>query len=287
MVKFDYLEPKSLKEACELLEQHPDDAKLIAGGTALVIWMRMRLLNPAVVISLEKIPDFNYIRHDDKDGLRIGAGARHREIELAPVVRSHYPLLHETFRKVAQPRIRNMGTIGGNLCQGDPLTDPGASLMTLDAEITLASAKGKRVIPLEQFFIDYYQTDLSPGEILTEIRVPPPAKGLRWSHIKFMPRSQEDFATVGVALTMRAQNDHCEDIRLALNSVAPTILRAKRAEGVLRGKKITDNLLQEMGEIAATEVDPMDDNRGSADYKREMVEVLVRRAAQEALQRLA
>jgi len=287
MVKFDYLEPKSLKEACELLEQHPDDAKLIAGGTALVIWMRMRLLNPAVVISLEKIPDFNYIRHDDKDGLRIGAGARHREIELAPVVRSHYPLLHETFRKVAQPRIRNMGTIGGNLCQGDPLTDPGASLMALDAEITLASAKGKRVIPLEQFFIDYYQTDLSPGEILTEIRVPPPAKGLRWSHIKFMPRSQEDFATVGVALTMRAQNDHCEDIRLALNSVAPTILRAKRAEGVLRGKKITDNLLQEMGEIAATEVDPMDDNRGSADYKREMVEVLVRRAAQEALQRLA
>ncbi len=287
MVKFDYVEPESIEEACELLEQHPDDAKLIAGGTALVIWMRMRLLNPAVVISLEKIPDFNYIRHDDKDGLRIGAGARHREIELAPVVRSRYPLLHETFRKVAQPRIRNMGTIGGNLCQGDPLTDPGASLMTLDAEITLASAKGKRVIPLEQFFIDYYQTDLSPGEILTEIRVPPPAKGLRWSHIKFMPRSQEDFATVGVALTMRAQNDHCEDIRLALNSVAPTILRAKRAEGVLRGKKITDNLLQEMGEIAATEVDPMDDNRGSAEYKREMVKVLVRRAAKEALQRPA
>lgn len=287
MVKFDYVEPESIEEACKLLEQHPDDAKLIAGGTALVIWMRMRLLNPAVVISLEKIPDFNYIRHDDKDGLRIGAAARHREIELAPVVRSRYPLLHETFRKVAQPRIRNMGTIGGNLCQGDPLTDPGASLMALDAEITLASAKGKRVMPLEQFFIDYYQTDLSPGEILTEIRVPPPAEGLRWSHIKFMPRSQEDFATVGVALTMRAQNDHCEDIRLALNSVAPTILRAKRAEGVLRGKKITDNLLQEMGEIAATEVDPMDDNRGSAEYKREMVAVLVRRAAKEALQRPA
>lgn len=287
MIKFEYLEPGSLEEACGLLEEHPDDAKVIAGGTALVIWMRMRLLNPALIISLEKIPDFNYIRYDEKYGLRIGAGARHREIELSPIVRSHYPLLHETFRKVAQPRIRNMGTIGGNLCQGDPLTDPGASLITLDAEITLTNAKGRRVIPLEQFFLDYYQTDLSPGEILTEIRVPPPAKGLRWSHIKFLPRSQEDFATVGVALTLRVQNDLCEDIRLALNSVAPTILRAKRAESVLRGKKITDHLLQEMGEIAATEVDPMDDNRGSADYKREMVKVLVRRAAREALQRVA
>ena len=285
MVKFEYLEPKSLQEACELLEQHPDDGKLIAGGTALLIMMRMRLLNPGYIISLEKIPDFNCIRYDDKEGLRIGAGARHREIELSPAVRTHYPMIHETFRKVAQPRIRNMGTIGGNLCQGDPLTDPGASLMTLDAELTLTSAKGKRVLPLEQFFIDYYQTDLRPGEILTDIRVPPPAKGLGWSHIKFMPRSQEDFATVGVALTLSVRNDHCEDIRLALNSVAPTILRAKRAEGVLRGKKVTDQLLREMGETAATEVDPMDDNRGSADYKRELVKVLVRRAAKEALQR--
>ena len=287
MVKFEYLEPKSLKEACELLEQHPDDAKIIAGGTALLIWMRMRLLNPRLVISLEKIPDFNYIRYDNKDGLRIGAGARHREIELAPVVQSHYPLLHETFRKVAQPRIRNMGTIGGNLCQGDPLTDPGASLIALDAEITLTHNKQKRTLPLEEFFVDYYQTDLRPGEILTEIHVPPPLKPLGWSHIKFTPRSEEDFATVGIALTVRGQRDLCEDIRLALNSVAPTILRAKRAEDVLRGNKVTDGLLQEMGETAAAEVDPMDDNRGSAEYKCEMVKVLVRRATKQALQRLA
>lgn len=286
MVKFDYIEPGSLREACELLEQHPDDAKVIAGGTALLIWMRMRLLNPRFVISLEKIPDFNYICYDDKDGLRIGAGARHREIELAPVVQSHYPLLHETFRKVAQPRIRNMGTIGGNLCQGDPLTDPGASLIALDAELTLSHSKGKRTLPLEEFFVDYYQTDLRPGEILTEIHVPPPIQPLGWSHIKFTPRSEEDFATVGIALTVRGQRDLCEDIRLALNSVAPTILRAKRAENILRGQQVTEKLLQEMAETAATEVDPMDDNRGSAEYKRELVKVLVRRAAKEALQRI-
>lgn len=285
MVKFDYLEPESLPAACDLLEQHPDDGKVIAGGTALLIWMRMGLLKPSLLISLEKIPEFNYIRHDDIDGLRIGAGARHREIELAPAVRSRYPLLYETFRKVAQPRIRNMGTIGGNLCQGDPLTDPGAALIALDAEITLTGSSGKRVLALEQFFVDYYQTDLRPGEILTEIHVPPAAKRLGWSHIKFTPRSAEDFATVGVALTLSGEKDHCEDIRLALNSVAPTIIRARRAENVLRGKKITDELMQEMGEIAAAETDPIDDNRGSSEYKRELVKVLVRRAAKEALQK--
>ena len=286
MVKFDYLEPGSLKEACELLEQHPDEAKVIAGGTALLIWMRMRLLNPRIVISLEKVPEFNYIRYDDKDGLRIGAGARHRDIELAPAIQSHYPLLHETFRKVAQPRIRNMGTIGGNLCQGDPLTDPGASLIALDAEIALTHSKGKRNIPLEDFFVDYYQTDLKPGEILTEIHVPSPTKPLGWSHIKFTPRSVEDFATVGVALTLWGNGKQCDDIRLALNSVAPRILRAKRAENILRGHQVTDPLVREMAETAATEVDPMDDNRGSAEYKRELVKVLVRRAAKEALERI-
>jgi carbon-monoxide dehydrogenase medium subunit len=283
MVKFDYIEPESVQDACALLERHGDEAKLIAGGTALLIWMRMKLLNPRVVISLAKIPGFDTIRFDPKNGLTIGAGARHRDIELHPAVREHYPLLHETFRKVAQPRIRNMATIGGNLAQGDPLTDPGASLLALDAEAVLASSKGIRTVPLAEYFVDYYQTAIEPGEILTEIRVPPSVSGLRWSHIKFVPRSQEDFATVGVALTMKARDGHCEDIRLALNSVAPTILRAKRAEEILRKQKITDKLISEMAEVAASETDPIDDNRGSSEYKREMVKVLVRRAAQEAL----
>jgi len=286
MVKFDYLEPENIPDACALLERHGEEAKLIAGGTALLIWMRMKLLNPRVVISLAKIPDFESIRFDPKNGLTIGAGARHRDIELHPAVREHYPLLHETFAKVAQPRIRNMATIGGNLCQGDPLTDPGSSLLSLDAEAVLASSKGKRTVPLSEFFVDYYQTVIETGEILTEIRVPPPVSGLRWSHIKFLPRSQEDFATVGVALTLRLHDETCEDIRLALNSVAPTILRAKRAEEILRKQKINDKLITQMAEVAASETDPIDDNRGSAEYKREMVRVLVRRAAQVALQRI-
>jgi aerobic carbon-monoxide dehydrogenase medium subunit len=284
MIRFDYIEPTTLKKAFALLEKHGDDARVIAGGTSLLIMMRQRLLMPRVVISLARIPKFSTIAYNPKEGLRIGAGARHRDIELSSIVKRHYPLLHETFRKVAQPRIRNMGTVGGNLAAGDPLTDPGSSLIALDANVVLTSSQGRRALRLDEFFVDYYQTALNPGELLTEIHVPPPQRP-GWSHIKFTPRSVEDFATVGVAITLSAKNGVCEDVRLGLNSVASTIVHAKRAEAVLRGQNITEAKLNEMGEIAATEVDPMDDNRGSAEYKREMVKVLVRRAAQEALQR--
>jgi aerobic carbon-monoxide dehydrogenase medium subunit len=286
MIRFDYQEPTTLKKTFSLMEKYGDGARVMAGGTALIIMMRQRLLTPKVVISLGRIPKFDRITYNNKDGLRIGAGARHRDIELSPAVRKHYPLLQETFRKVAQPRIRNMGTVGGNLAGGDPLTDPGASLIALDAEVTLASGNGQRRLRLDEFFIDYYQTALEPGELLTEVHVPPPQRP-GWSHIKFTPRSIEDFATVGVAITLKASNGTCEDVRVGLNSVASTIVRARKAEEVLRGKSITDAALQEMGEVAATECDPTDDNRGSAEYKREMVKVLVRRAVQEALQQLA
>jgi carbon-monoxide dehydrogenase medium subunit len=286
MIRFDYQEPMTLKKAFSLMEKHGDEGRVIAGGTSLLIMMRQRLLTPKVVISLACIPKFDKITFNAKDGLRIGAGARHRDIELSPAVQKHYPLLHETFRKVAQPRIRNMGTVGGNLAAGDPLTDPGASLIALDAEVTLSSSKGQRRLRLDEFFIDYYQTALEPGELLTEIHVPPPQRS-GWSHIKFTPRSVEDFATVGVAITLQTRNGTCEDVRVGLNSVASTIVRARKAEEVLRGKTIDDATLQEMGEVASTECDPTDDNRGSADYKREMVKVLVRRAAQEALQRVS
>jgi aerobic carbon-monoxide dehydrogenase medium subunit len=284
MIRFDDQEPTTLKKAFGLMEKYGDDARVIAGGTSLIIMMRQRLLTPKVVISLARIPKFDRITYNVKDGLRIGAGARHRDIELSPAVRKHYPLLYETFRKVAQPRIRNMGTVGGNLAGGDPLTDPGASLIALDAELILTSSKGQRRLRLDEFFVDYYQTALEPQELLTEIHVPPPQRP-SWSHIKFTPRSIEDFATVGVAITLRANNGTCEDVRLGLNSVASTIVHAKKAEEVLRGKPITDTTLQEMGEVAATECDPTDDNRGSAEYKRDMVKVLVPRAAKQALQR--
>ena len=285
MIRFDYLEPTTLNKALVLMEKHGEDGRVIAGGTSLLIMMRQRLLMPNVVISLARIPKFDAIRFNAKTGLSIGAGARHRDIELSPIIKKHYPILHETFHNVAQPRIRNMGTIGGNLAAGDPLTDPGASLIALDAEVVVISRAGRRMLKLDEFFIDYYQTALNAGELLTEIRVPPPSRP-GWSHIKFTPRSVEDFATVGVAITLSAKDGVCEDVRLGLNSVASTIIHAKQAEQILRGNTIDDDLLRRMGEIAASETDPVDDNRGSADYKREMVRVLVPRAAKEALQRV-
>ncbi|MDE0355116.1 MAG: xanthine dehydrogenase family protein subunit M [Deltaproteobacteria bacterium] len=284
--KFEYLAPTSLDEACALLQEHSDDAKLLAGGTALVMWMRMGLLSPGFVIDLERVPGLDGIDYDPSDGLRIGAGVKHRDLELCPEVREHYPLLQETFYKVAQPRIRLMATVGGNLSHGDPLTDPGASFMALDAEVTLRGSRGERTLSVEEFFVDYYETALEPDEILTSVHVPPPA-GTAWSHIKFTPRSEEDFATVGVAVTMSGEGSRCDDVRIALNSVGPTIFRAHAAEDLLRGRDITPERVVEAGAAAAEASDPIEDVRGTSDYKRDLVAVFVHRAVEQAAAKLS
>ena len=178
-----------------------------------------------------------------------------------------------------------MATVGGNLSHGDPLTDPGASFIALDAEVTLRSSRGERTLSVEDFFVDYYETALEPDEILTSIHVPPPA-GPGWSHFKFTPRSEEDFATVGVAVTMTGAGSRCEDVRIGLNSVGPTIFRARAAEDILRGKEVTPAVLEQAGAAAAEASDPIEDVRGSSDYKRELVAVFVRRAVEQAATRL-
>ena len=283
--KFEYLAPTSLDEACALLQEHEGDAKLLAGGTALVMWLRMGLLSPGYVIDLENVPGLDGITYDPADGLRIGAGVKHRDLELCPEVREHYPLLQETFYKVAQPRIRLMATVGGNLSHGDLMTDPGASFMALDAEVTLCSSRGERTVSVEDFFVDYYETALEPDEILTSIHVPPPA-GPAWSHIKFTPRSEEDFATVGVAVTLTGTSSRCDDARIALNSVGPTIFRARAAEDVLRGRDLSPARIEEAGAAAADASDPIEDVRGSSDYKRDLTAVFVRRTLEQAAARL-
>lgn len=283
--KFEYLAPTSLDQACALLREHEGDAKLLAGGTALVMWLRMGLLSPGYVIDLENVPGLDDISYDPADGLRIGACVKHRDLELCPEVREHYPLLQETFYKVAQPRIRLMATVGGNLSHGDPMTDPGASFMALDAEVTLRSSRGERTVSVEDFFVDYYETALEPDEILTSIHVPPPA-GPAWSHIKFTPRSEEDFATVGVAVTLTGTSSRCDDARIVLNSVGPTIFRARAAEDVLRGRDLSPARIEEAGAAAADASDPIEDVRGSSDYKRDLTAVFVRRALEQAAARL-
>jgi carbon-monoxide dehydrogenase medium subunit len=202
-----------------------------------------------------------------------------------PLVRQRYPALAETFRHVATPRIRNAGTVGGNLAHGDPHLDPPVTLLALDAAVVTRSSGGKRELPLTDFFRDYYETALAPDEILTDIVLPPPAPRSGAAFIKFLPRSQDDYATVDIAAWVQLRDGvegPIEELRIALGSVGPTPFRATRAEATLRGELLTDEALAAAGEQAAAACDPEDDVRGSAAYKREVVKVLLARAVRQA-----
>ncbi len=285
--RFDFLEPTSLDEAQAALAEHGDDAKIMAGGTALILFMRQRLVQPAVIVSLRQVPGLDQVEAVD-GGLRIGALCTHRKAELNPLVRERFPALEETLERVATIRIRNMGTVGGNLAHSDPAQDPPATLLALGASVDVVGPNGKRTIPLDEFFTDYYENALEPGEVLTHINVPQPPARHAQAFSKFLPRSVDDYATVAVAvsLAMSADGKRCEEARIGLGSVAPTPLRAREAEKILRGQELTDAVLRAAGEAAAAECDPLPDIRGSAEYKREMVKVWLARTVRRALERV-
>jgi len=287
MHRFDFLEPTSLEEAYAALSEHGDDAKIMAGGTALILFMRQRLLQPAVIVSLRQVPGLDEVQAVD-GGIRIGTLVTHRRAELHPLVRERFPALEETLERVATIRIRNMGTVGGNLAHSDPAQDPPATLLALGASVDAVGPGGKRTIPLDEFFTDYYENALEPGEVLTHINVPPPPARHAQAFSKFLPRSVDDYATVAVAVSLALSPDgkRCEEAQIGLGSVAPTPLRARGAEAVLRGQELTDAVLREAGEAAAAECDPLPDIRGSAEYKREMVKVWLARTVRRALERV-
>ena len=286
MIDFDYRAPTSLDEALSLLQQHGDDARVIAGGTALVIMMKQRLVRPELVVSLRRIAELEQLSANN-GSLRLGATTTHRAVETSPVVRERWPLLAENFSHIATGRIRTMSTIGGGLVHGDPNQDPPPALIVLDAKAKLRSAQGEREIPLQQFFLDYYETDVKPGEILTEVTVPAQPAGAGWSWKKFLPRTADDYATVSVAclLTLENGSNRCKDARIALGSAGTTPVRADAAEAARRGQALTPERLAEAAREVEGQVDPISDFRGSSDYKREMAVVWTRRALEEALQR--
>lgn len=288
MVPFDYAEPETLEETLALLQEYGDEAKLLAGGTALIVFLKKELAAPSLLINLKRLTHLKEIQ-EMGDGLRIGPLATHREIERSAAVRRRLPVLAETFHKVATPRIRNMGTLGGNLCHGDPNVDPPSTLLALGTRVKLVSTRGEREIPLEDFFVDYYETVKEPDELLTEVMVSDLPAAAVAAHIKFLPKTQDDFATVGIAAVVTLEENGatplCRDIRLALNAVASRVTRAREAEGVLRGKALTPEALKAAAEAAAREVDPIHDVRGSSAYKREMVKVMVQRVIRQALEK--
>jgi len=284
MLPFEYRTPKNLKEVHASLREFGTDAKLISGGTALVIMMKQRLVRPSCLVSLRSVRGLNGIEVKD-GGLSIGGLATHREVETSSLIRRRLPVLNETYHHVATIRVRNTASMGGGLAHADPNQDPPPTLIALGATVKATSANGSRVIPLDEFFTDYYETVLNPDEIITEVFVPklPPNSGS--AYLKFLPRTADDYATVSAAavLTLDKSKKTISDVRIALGSVGTTPIRAKDAEALLRGQPVKPEAFREAAEKAKEAVDPVTDFRGSAGYKKEMAGVFVRRALEKAL----
>jgi carbon-monoxide dehydrogenase medium subunit len=284
MMPFEYRTPKNLKEVHASLKEFGTDAKLISGGTALVIMMKQRLVRPSCLVSLRSVRGLNGIEVKD-GGLSIGGLATHRDVETSSLVRRRLPVLSETYHHVATIRVRNTASVGGGLAHADPNQDPPPTLIALGATVKATSANGSRVIPLDEFFTDYYETVLNPDEIITEVFVPklPPNSGS--AYLKFLPRTADDYATVSAAavLTLDKSKRTISDVRIALGSVGTTPIRAKDAEALLRGQPVKPEAFREAAEKAKEAVDPVSDFRGSAGYKKEMAGVFVRRALEKAL----
>lgn len=285
MRDFAYHRPASLEEVFDLMERYGEDARVIAGGTALVNMMRHGLVEYPHLISLYGVAGLSAISSDN-DGLYLGAAATHAAVETAPQVLEGWPMLAATYHHVGSVRIRNVATVGGGLAHADPNQDPPPSLIALGAQVRVASKHGQRTISVEELFRDYYETTLRPGELITEIIVPPIAEGSGTSFIKFLPRTSEDYATVSAAALVRLNGDGvCEEARVAVGSAGPVPLRAKAVEEALLGQSLSQTAIGHAAALVRDIVDPIDDGRGSAGYKRDMAVVITRRVVEEALER--
>jgi carbon-monoxide dehydrogenase medium subunit len=276
MREFDYLEPNSIAEASEMLAAHADTCRMMAGGTALMLALRQRMVSPTHVISLHNLRELRGITYDDKLGLRIGALTKHAELARSPLAQTHFPMLADMASRLANPQVRNQGTIGGNLCYADPATDPPSCLMALGAEIVLSSAKGNRVLKVEDFVLDYFVTALAVGELVSEIRVPPSSFNAGY-HARFLRTAAEHRPLVNLAVSMKKSGDVCEDARLVAGASTVKPTRLRQAENFLKGKAVTPRVAAESADIGASEVEPISDLRGSAEFRREMLRVVARR----------
>lgn len=275
---YDLHEPGSLDEATALLAAHGDDAAAMAGATALVLLMKQGLIRPGHVVGLRRIDALRGIRASD-GALWIGALTTHREAERSGAVRAHSAALADAFATVATVRIREQATVGGNIAHADPAQDPPPMLIALDAVAEVAGPNGaRRDIPLDGFFVDHLTTVLVPAEIVVAIRVPALATGTRATYVKFLPGSQDDYATVSVAVALRVEDGRVGDVRVVLGAVGPTPVRARAAEDALRGGPATRERIAEAAALVRDAVDPTSDVRGSAGYKREMARVWTERA---------
>jgi carbon-monoxide dehydrogenase medium subunit len=276
MKEFDYLEPASVQEACKMLAELGDECRMIAGGTALMLAMRQRMLTPKYLISLGKLRRLRGISFDEQLGLRIGAFTLHAQLARSALVREHYPMLAEMASHVANPQVRNQGTIGGNLCYADPATDPPSCLMALDARVVLEGVGRQRELPIEDFLVDYYSTALEPDEVVTQIRVPAPTF-TAGRHVRYLRTAAEHRPLLNVACTIRERDGVCEEVRIVIGASTRVPTRGRQCEAFLRGKPMTDEVAARASSILANSIEPISDFRGSGDYRKEMINVIGRR----------
>jgi CO/xanthine dehydrogenase FAD-binding subunit len=282
--KFDYLEPDTIDEALSMLSQYKGRAKVIAGGTDILPKLKRREIKaPEYIIDLKGIPNLDYIKYDEVGGLRLGALVTIHAVETSPIVQERFGVLFQAAESMASTQVRNRGTIAGNLCNAVPSADTAPALLTLEASLKLASQKGERIVNIEDFFTGPNETVLTNEEILQEIHVPNLPPHSRGRYLKLTPRRSMDLAIVGVAVVVTAEDGICNDIRIALGAVAPTPIRARRAEDIVRGQKLSDEVIERTARIAAEECRPISDHRASAEYRCDMVEVLTKQAIKQAI----
>ena len=277
---FEYHAPTTLGEATALLAKLGDDAKVLSGGQSLIPLMKLRLATPAHVVDINGIAGLATLQ--EADGvLRIGALTRESDLEASDLVRTRYPLLHDTSKVIADPIVRNLATVGGNLAHADPANDHPATMLALGAEVVAAGPKGERRIPIASFFTGPFATALSPDEILVEIRIPQPIARSAGAYLK-LERKVGDYATVGVAVHLALDNGKVGSAGIALTGVGPRNLRATAAEEALAGAELNDDTIKAAAGLAAEAAQPRTDHRGSADYKRSVVRVFTERGLRKA-----
>lgn len=282
--EFEYVSPQSVQEACALLVQYGDSARVLAGGSDLLVKMKDGLMKPAYLVSLKNLDSLKAIRYETGTGVIIGARATHNEVMNNRLLQEKYRSVCEAAHSMAADQIRNIGTVGGNLVNAVPSADLPPILIALDARARIVGTGGERTIALEDFFLGPGKTVLEKGEILAEIIIPDqPTTGS--NYIKFGLRRAGALAVAGVASSVTVSDGTCRDVRVVLGAVAPTPMRARQAENVLRGKKISRELIDEAGRIAGAESKPISDIRGSIEYRRNLVNVLTRRSLKAAIEK--
>ena len=281
---FEYHAPASIGEATALLAKLGDDAKILSGGQSLIPLMKLRLATPRHLVDINGLPGLAYVR-EEGGTLRIGGLTREADVEEAEVVRTRYPLLADTCKVIADPIVRNLATVGGNLAHGDPANDHPAAMLAYGAEIVAVGKGGERKIPITSFFTGPLSTALKPDEIVVEIRVPAPKPGSGGAYVK-MERKVGDFATAAVAVQLTlAVDGTCEQVGIGLTNVGPVPIKAERAEAALRGKRPDDAAIKQVAQAAAEAARPEADLRGSVEYKKDLVRVETGRARRRAVER--